>query len=1153
MKILDKIKYTSNNTNIRYFSNINNGIKPFLIDELQEKHSKKKILLILDNNNEINYYYNLLKKYFNKDSILKFPSWDNKPYEEVSPSQNILNERFKSFNFEQDKIIKNDSFIMLTNIDAFLQMVPKKNFLKESNFKLNVNDNFSLEKLNACLYDIGYEKVSIVLEPYEYAVRGGILDIWPIGEENPRRIDFFGNKVESIKSFNPISQISMKSLNSIFLSSSLESPRSKRYNQNFAENYRNLFGPSASDQLFIHKLKNDIRADGIENWLPLFYSNNLCSIIDFFGIEIIFSDDNFLQKSKEKIKSIFDLYFERVNLEEFENENINGSLHPNTFYISNEKLDNIYKSNMFKEFSYFSQINTKTSLNVECKQNLEFQNISTSNEEVIKRLSLVVNRNLGKKKIVITYSAENEKNKALNLVKKLSLKSFRDNISSIDKAMDDFDILDLIDIPLQEGFELPLLKVITLSEIFKTQKSVKIKKIRNNLIDIAELFINDFVVHFQHGIGRYLGLKTIKINNSPHDCLIIEYLENSKLYVPVEDIRLISKFGDSKGVVSLDKLGSSNWIKRRTLVKNKIRDLANNLIALAAKRLIIKGKKLSIDYNKLENFAKGFNFEETEDQLATLEEVYRDLASGKLMDRLVCGDVGFGKTEIALRASSIVTDNKYNVLLIAPTTLLARQHYNTFKKRFYRVENVELLDRNTKKYQRTNIINDFIKKKIKILISTHAIFSENLSNSSIGLVIIDEEQRFGVSHKEKIKQIKNNVHLLTLTATPIPRTLHMSLLGIKDLSLIKTPPVDRKSIETKVIKFDKIIIKNAIFNEKNRAGQIYLIVPKVKDIQGIYKRILSIYPKLRIGIAHGKLSSNELEEVMDHFYNYKIDLLISTTIVEAGLDIPRANTLIVYKSDYFGLAQLHQLRGRIGRSDKKAYAYFTLENNNISGNAVRRLKALQTMDTLGAGMQLANYDLDIRGAGNLLGEEQSGQITQVGIEMYQRLLKECINDIKNIDNYTHTEEIEVSIKLPILIPDKYIPDLSLRLSLYRRVGEIQEIDELNLFKAEMINRFGVIPDEFSNYLDVMVLKLLARKCSIAKIYVFKKMYSIKFDERRTEYSENFIKWVTNNKNKIILKNSHEIKIIHEIDDAKKQLFDIISLVKKILELLESKG
>ena len=565
----------------------------------------------------------------------------------------------------------------------------------------------------------------------------------------------------------------------------------------------------------------------------------------------------------------------------------------------------------------------------------------------------------------------------------------------------------------------------------------------------------------------------------------------------------------------------------------------------------MKGIKFEVDYNKLETFAKNFNFTETDDQLATLDEVYRDLCSGKLMDRLVCGDVGFGKTEIALRAASIVTDNDYSVLIIAPTTLLVRLHHTTFKKRFEGIECVDLLDRNTSSAKRKNIISRFINNDVKILISTHAIFSINLESADIGLVVIDEEQRFGVSHKEKIKKIKSGVHLLTLTATPIPRTLHMSLLGIKELSLIKTPPVDRKSIETKIIKFDSAIIKHAFLKEKSRSGQIYLIAPKVKDIPVIKKKIISIYPNLRVGVAHGKLTPKELELVMDNFYSYKIDLLISTTIVEAGLDIPRANTLLVYKSDYFGLAQLHQLRGRIGRSDKKAYAYFTLENNNISNNAVRRLKALQTMDALGAGMQLANYDLDIRGAGNLLGEEQSGQITQVGIEMYQRLLKECIADLKGIENYSNSEEIEVSIKLPILIPEKYIPDLSLRLSLYRRVGEFQELRELNLFREEMINRFGLIPKEFSNYLDVMSLKLLAGKCSISKVYVLSKYYQITFDKKRQNYPENFIRWITDNKNKIILKDSHIIKIDHNIKDGKKQLVNIIDLIKNMVLLLKN--
>ncbi|MBF96325.1 MAG: Transcription-repair-coupling factor [Alphaproteobacteria bacterium MarineAlpha9_Bin4] len=1147
MKILDNLK---NISTIRYFSNVNKGVRPFLLNEIKNIYSKKNVLVVLDNNNEINHYYYLFKNFFNLNNILKFPSWDSIPYEEVSPSQNILNDRFQSFNKFQNKNSIEDSFLLLTNLDAFIQLIPNKSYLINNYFSIKLNENLSLEELNSKLYNEGYERVSVVLEPLEYAVRGGIIDVWPVGDAYPVRIDFYGNNIENIKAFNPISQITIKELEGAIISGSIESPKSKTLNKIFIENYRNLFGPSVNKNLFVHKLKNNIKADGIENWLPLFYPGNLCSITKFFNIEVVIADNNFLEKSQDKLNNIFNLYEEKKKLIEKESEVVNSPLHPNTFYLSSQNLEDIYKNSFFKELGYLYVDSKKPVYEINCKENLEFHNLNLTNEVIIQKLKEIINDLHQQKKIIITYSHKDEKDKALNLLHNLDITNYRDNKKNINECLDNFEIIDLILFPLLEGFELSLLKIITLSEIFKTKSHLKPKKIRNNLIDIAQLHFNDLVVHFLHGVGRYLGLKTIKINNSPHDCLIIEYLEKSKLYVPVEDIRLISKFGDSRENIILDRLGASSWLKRKSNVKEKIRDLANTLITVAAKRASLKGIKFEIDYNKLATFSKSFIFNETDDQLATLDEVYRDLGSGKLMDRLVCGDVGFGKTEIALRASFIVTDNNFSVLLVAPTTLLARQHFITFKKRFKEYARVDLLDRNINSSRKKDIIKEFTNKDIKILVTTHAIFSINLNKVDIGLVIIDEEQRFGVSHKEKIKKIKSNVHLLTLTATPIPRTLHMSLLGIKDLSLIKTPPVDRKSINTKVIKFESTIIKHAIFNEKKRSGQIYLIVPKVKYIPEIRKKIISIYPNLRLGIAHGKLSSKELELAMNNFYNYKIDLLIATTIVEAGLDIPRANTLIVYKSDYFGLAQLHQLRGRIGRGAKKAYAYFTLENNNISSNAMRRLKALQTMDALGAGMQLANYDLDIRGAGNLLGEEQSGQIIQVGIEMYQRLLKECINDLKGIESLSNAEEIEVSIKLPILIPEKYIPDLSLRLSLYRRVGEFQDLEELNMFREEMINRFGIIPEEFCNYLDVMSLKLLAGKCSISKIYVLSKYFQITFDKKRRNYSETFINWITENKNRILLKDSHVIKINHNLEDPKKQLVNIIDLVKTMVVLLK---
>ena len=1148
MKLFNSIKEISK---YKYFSNVNEGIKPFLLKELNNTYSEQNIMVILNNNSEIDQYYDLFKNYFNFNNILKFPSWDIVPYEETSPSQVILNERFTSINNIIVHDNKRKSYLVLSNVDSVLQLLPLKLLLTNNYFEVKIKQNLSLEILNSNLYSIGYERVEIVLEPHEYAVRGGIIDIWPLGEDYPIRVDFFGDRIDSIKTFNPISQITINEQEKKNIFSSIESPRDKKSNKIFIENYRKKFGPSTSKELFVHKLKNNIRADGIENWLPLFYSSDLIDLTEFFDIKLIIADNSFLEIAKKKIEDINNLYSEKISTMEKNYETINFPLPPKCFYLSYDKLNNICSAKYFKELYYLSTEKSDLVYEIKCKENLEFQNLTLSNDEIIERFEKIIKNNIGQKKLIISYKEKDEKDKALNLLNYLNLSNYRDANNNIEDCMDDLDIIDLVLMPISQGFELSLLKIITINEIFRIKSNIRPKKVRNNLIDIAQLLMNDLVVHLSHGIGKYIGLKTIIINNSPHDCLVIEYLEKAKLYVPVEDIRLISKFGDSKNNIALDKLGASNWSKKKLNVKKRIKDLANNLIMVAANRASAKGIKFKIDYDNLLEFSKNFKFSETEDQLATLEEVYHDLNSDKLMDRLVCGDVGFGKTEIALRATAIVTDNDYNVLIIAPTTLLARQHFTTFKKRFSEIENVAMIDRNTIPSKKKIIVKGFIEKKIKILVATHAVFSFNLKDSDLGLVIIDEEQRFGVGHKEKIKKIKSGVHLLTLTATPIPRTLHMSLMGIKDLSLIKTPPVDRKSVETKVIKFDKLTIKNAIYREKSRSGQIYLIVPKVKDISNIYNKILSIYPNLRIGIAHGKLTSKDLEIVMDSFYNYKLDLLISTTIVEAGLDIPRANTLIVYKSDYFGLAQLHQLRGRIGRSDKKAFAYFILENNNISKNAVRRLKALQTMDGLGAGMQLANYDLDIRGAGNLLGEEQSGQITQVGIEMYQRLLKECISDLKGLNNYSNAEEIEVSIKLPILIPDKYIPDLSLRLSLYRRVGEFQEIEEVNMFKEEIINRFGLIPEEFSNYLDVMSLKLLARKCSISKIYFFSEFYQITFDSKRENYSERFIKWITDNKGKIVLKNTHVIKIKHSVKDIKKQLVNIIDLTKNMLELLKN--
>ena len=697
MKILDNSNNLSKISNIKYFSNITKGIKPFFINEFNYIFNNKKILVILNDNTEINEYYNLFTDYFNNKNILKFPSWDNTPYEEVSPSQKILSERFNSFNFKQNTAISNNNFIILTNLDAFLQLVPKEKYLKHNSNEIRLNDKISLTDLNSKLQDLGYEKVSIVLEPYEYAVRGGILDLWPIGSDSPLRIDFLGNNIDSIKKFNPISQMTLKNINMSIISGSLESPRGSANKKKFIQNYRNLFGPVTNDQLFVVKLKNNMKAEGIENWLPLFYPSDMCSLLDYFNVDIVLSDNYFREKSKEKLKEIYNLYEEKKNMLKNDKDIINAPLSPSKFYLSSENIKKIIYNENFIELNFLSPGKLSSNYEIKCNENIEFHNMNITNEDIIKRLKNIISNCKDKKKVIIAYFTKDEKNKAQNLIKNIEIKKVRENKKYIHESLDDLDLIDLVSIPIVEGFETPLIKVITINEIFKTKKAyISQNKTRNNLIDIAQLHLNDLVVHVQHGIGKYLGLKTISINNSPHDCLIIEYQEKSKLYVPVEDIRLISKFGEARASISLDKLGASSWEKRKFSVTKKIKELANSLITLAAKRSTLKGKKYEISYSKLDDFSKGFNFAETDDQLASLNEVYKDLSSGKLMDRLVCGDVGFGKTEIALRAACIVANNNSNVLVIAPTTLLARQHYNTFKKRFHNYHVVELLDRNTR-------------------------------------------------------------------------------------------------------------------------------------------------------------------------------------------------------------------------------------------------------------------------------------------------------------------------------------------------------------------------------------------------------------------------------------------------------------------------
>ena len=1137
MKVLEnnfELKFKNSSFN---FNNSSDGIIPFVISEIVQ--NKKRIVIALSDNKYLKPFEKTLSALTGINNILIFPSWDCFPYSDISPSNHNINARFKVLTETLFK--EKDNKIIITNFKNLIMLLPNKNEVIKNIFYLEKNKEYNLKQTISDLSARGYTHVNLVLEPNEYAVRGGLIDIWPVGEKAPVRLDFFGDTLESIKYFDPMSQISEKEKQFVSIFQNIEPPLSEISKNYFISNYRSYFGPTSNKSLFIHQLKEDKKINGIEHWMPLFYKNKFISFFEFFNPEYLIFEHTLLHELDIFYEETIEAYSEKKELASTQIESINQPIKPELLYLEKSlfsKQLNLIKKIVFNNFI------SKNSNNYDLKaiDNIEKDIKINSDDQLLGILKSIVLKKT-KKKIIFVADTEKNKEKLIFYIKSLSknIEFFlRTTKSNFIECFDDLEIVDIFTHPVDKGFENNFIKIISFYEIFKVQKTIQSRKFKNN-INISDINIYDYIVHHDHGIGKYLGLKAILIDSLPHDCMVIEYLNNAKLYLPVENINLISKYGSSEKNLQLDKLGQSSWNTRKNSVKKKIKDLANSLISIAAKREMAQTYKMHIDHIKLQDFVRGFKFNETEDQIACLNEVFNDLSSAKPMDRLICGDVGFGKTEIALRASFVSCLNNFKVLIIVPTTLLANQHYKNFKDRLYNYTDVELITRNTTKRNKNSILNKFKANGCDILIGTHALLSINFVNIELGLIVVDEEQHFGVAQKEKIRSLKDNVNLLTLTATPIPRTLHMSLLGIRDLSLIKTPPVNRQNIRTTVCNFEKGIVRKAIQNEKVRSGQIFLIVPRISDIEKIISKLKVIYPNLKLEIVHGKLKSNDIDKAMNNFYSGKCDLLLSTSIVESGLDIPKANTLIVYKAD--------QLRGRIGRSIEKGFAYFTLEKRNITKNAERRLKALQAMDSLGAGINLANHDLDIRGAGNLLGEEQSGQIIQVGIELYQKLLKECINDLRNIKK-DFSDDIIINIKLPILIPDNYINDLSLRLSIYRKLGELRSNEDFNLFEEEMINRFGLIPNEFKNLIELVKLKVLAAKTKIIRIDANQEHIYIYFNKDFKDYSEEFINWITKNKNSVKLVDEFKIKIFIykniDIENLLLHVYEIVNTIKMVL-------
>jgi transcription-repair coupling factor (superfamily II helicase) len=934
----------------------------------------------------------------------------------------------------------------------------------------------------------GYNRTSTVREPGDYAVRGGIVDLYPPGMGDPVRFDFFGDTLESIRAFDPETQRSSDTLRRLDLVPMSEFQLTSETIRRFRSGYVEAFGTSPNDPLY-EAVSEGRRHPGMEHWLPLFHGK-LDTLFDYVPGAAVVLEPLAEDAAHERFAQIADYYqARREALDADRAGTVYKPLPPERLYFAEGEWTSLLAESALARLTPFADPDESV-VDAGTRQGRNFAPERTEAEaNVFDAVTKHVHALQGAgKRVVIAMWSEGSRERMSHVLADHGLHNLANVANYPDVLRRPKPEIALAVLGLETGFETQDLAVVGEQDILGdrlVRRRRASKRPEDFIAEVTSLDAGDLVVHVDHGIGRFVGLQTIMAAGAPHDCLELHYADSAKLYLPVENIELLSRYGSEDAGVQLDKLGGAGWQTRKARLKNRIREMAAELIKIAAARLLREAPRLTIAHGMYEEFCAGFPYDETEDQETVINAVLDDLGSGKPMDRLVCGDVGFGKTEVALRAAFISAMSGKQVAVVVPTTLLARQHYKTFSDRFRSFP--------VKVAQASRMIPNAELKKVKegladgtidIVVGTHALLGKAIKFKDLGLLVVDEEQHFGVAHKEKIKTLRAEVHVLTLTATPIPRTLQLALTGVRDLSIIASAPVDRLSVRTFIAPFDPIVVREALLRERYRGGQAFYVAPRIEDLAEVKAYLDQNVPEARVAVAHGQMPPTVLEDIMSAFYDGKYDVLLSTTIVESGLDIPTANTLIVHRADRFGLSQLYQLRGRVGRSKTRAYALFTLPvNKRLTPQAERRLKVLQSLDTLGAGFQLASHDLDIRGAGNLLGDEQSGHIKEVGFELYQQMLEEAVLMMKagGTEPAADRWSPQITIGMPVLIPEDYVADLSVRLGLYRRLADIDDEREIDGFGAELADRFGPLPEEVQHLLRIVAIKALCRRANVEKV------------------------------------------------------------------------
>ena len=1014
--------------------------------------------------------------------VLTLPGWDCLPYDRSSPALRVMAERLATLSALQAKQEKPQ--LLVATASAATQRVLTPFRIRQLTRRIAEGERIEREALVEQLNALGYQRVDTVAEHGEYAVRGSLIDLFPAGEVLALRLDFFGDEIDTLRRFDPADQRSTDKVEAFTLMPASEALLDPDSIKRFRSRYREKFGATATQDPLYQALSEGRRMSGMEHWLPLL-EERLETLFEHLGeTDLVVRDAAADQAVGGRREAIDDYYQNRVRATEGEPGSYRP-LEPHALYLSKKEWETEEAERPIHLASPFHEPESERIIDfgVDAARDFAPERAQQANvyEAVAKHVGDL--RKAGHKVILACYT-RGARERLSGLLEDHGLKSQK-LADSWQEALGSKTQPALLVLPLDHGFTTPDVAVLTEQDMLgdRLVRRRKRKAAAAFLEELATLSPGDLVVHADHGIGRYEGLTQIPVSKVPHDCVALEYARGDKLYVPVENIELLSRYGSESEAVSLDSLGGEAWQRRKARMKERIREIAGELIKVAAMRATRAGVVAEADSSYPE-FVNRFPYEETDDQDRAIDDVLKDLEAGKPMDRLVCGDVGFGKTEVALRAAFVMAMSGKQVALICPTTLLARQHYANFVERFHGFPiNIGRLSRLVPAGEAKRTKEGLAEGKVDIVIGTHALLAKSINFKRLGLVIVDEEQHFGVAHKERLKALKNDVHVLTLTATPIPRTLQMAMSGLRELSVIQTPPVDRLAVRTYVTPFDEIVLREALLREHFRGGQSFFVVPRVADLPDIEEWLRTQVPEVKFVTAHGQLSATAVEERMSAFYDRKYDVLLSTTIVESGLDIPSANTLVVYRSDRFGLAQLYQLRGRVGRSKSRAYAYLTMPaSRSITEAAQKRLQVLSELDNLGAGFQLASHDLDIRGAGNLLGDEQSGHIKEVGFELYQSMLEDAIVELK-AGGVPAREEFtpQISVDAPIMIPEHYVPDLDLRMGLYRRLGELEDRAAIDAFAAELIDRFGALPEETANLMKIVEVKLNCREAMVAKL------------------------------------------------------------------------